>query len=282
MPRAPIAGPAFATLTWLSGLDEFLNAESPLSVVTFHRYALRACLTDTTSPQFASIPNLLADPASQGLAQKVAPYVQVAHAHRTPFRLDELNSAACSGKRGVSDTFASALWVLDTLFSMASVGVDGVNFHTLPGAAYEPFSFSRHGRTWHGVVHPLYYGALAFERAFPPGARRLPVTEPSGAVKVWATQAPDGKLRVVMINKSPDVPVQVQLQLPGAATGASLQALTAPGLASTGGVSFAGQTFGSSTTSGRLPGTPSSTPISPVLGSYNVNVPEASAVVLTR
>ena len=126
-------------------------------------------MTDPTSPFYASIPNLLADASSAGLAQQVAPYTQVAHAHGLPFRLDELNSASCSGKTGVSDTFASALWVLDTLFDMAAVGVDGVNFHALPGAAYEPFTFTQRGATWSAFVHPLYYGALAFSQAFPAG-----------------------------------------------------------------------------------------------------------------
>jgi hypothetical protein len=279
MPHAPIAGPAFSMLSWLG---DFLTAEPRLTVATFHRYPLRACLADTTSPLFASISNLLADPSSAGLAAPLAPYVQQAHARHIPFRLDELNSASCSGKRGVSDTFASALWVLDTLFSMASVGVDGVNFHALPGAAYEPFSFTHRGTTWHGVVHPMYYGALAFERAFPPGARLLSVTAPAGPVKAWATQAPDGKLRVALINKSPDTPVQVQLQLPGEAIGASLQALSAPALTATGGVTFGGQTFGADTTTGLLPGSPTSTPIAATAGTYNVDLPAASAIVLTR
>ena len=69
----------------------------------------------------------------------------LAHARGLQFRLDEINSAAlrrCLGRTGVSDTFASALWMLDTLFNMASVGVDGVNFHSLPGADYELFTFT--------------------------------------------------------------------------------------------------------------------------------------------
>ena len=31
---------------------------------------------------------------------------------------------------------------------------------------------------------------LMFAQAFPPGARLLPVTAPSGPVKVWATSGP--------------------------------------------------------------------------------------------
>ena len=283
MPSAPLAGPAFSSVNWMPGLDRFLASQRRLSVVTFHRYPLRACVADTTSPFYASIPNLLADASSAGIAQQVAPYTQVAHAHGLPFRLDELNSASCSGKTGVSDTFASALWVLDTLFDMAAVGVDGVNFHALPGAAYEPFTFSQRGATWSAFVHPLYYGALAFSQAFPPGAHLLNVTAPAGAVKVWATQAADGHTRVVLINKSADTPMSVELTLPGDATAPlSSEALSAPSLSATGGVTLGGQTFGSETTTGTLPGTPTVTPVTPNLGTYTVSLPAASAMLLTR
>ena len=135
LPPIPVVGPALASLTWLTtGLDQFLAADPGAPMITVHRYALRACPTPPSSPLFASIPNLLADRSSSGLAAGVAPYVAAAHARGVQFRLDELNSVSCSGKRGVSDTFASALWMLDTLFNMASVGVDGVNIHSLPGA----------------------------------------------------------------------------------------------------------------------------------------------------
>jgi hypothetical protein len=283
MPSVPLAGPTFASLTWMVGLGGFLSAERHLAIVTFHRYPLRGCLKDTTAPTYASIPNLLGDAASSGLAQGVAPYTQIAHAHGLPFRLDELNSAACSGKKGVSDTFASALWVLDTLFNMAAVGVDGVNFHALPGSAYEPFTFTQRFSTWSAFVHPLYYGALAFSQAFPPGAHLLNVTAPAGSVKVWATQGADGHTRVVLINKSADTPVSVQLTLPGDATAPiSSETLSAPSLSATDGVTLGGQTFGASTTTGTLPGTPTSTPVAPNLGTYTVLLPAASAMLLAR
>ena len=41
-----------------------------------------------------------------------------------------MNSVTCHGKTGVSDTFASALWILNTLFEMVHAGVDAVNIHT--------------------------------------------------------------------------------------------------------------------------------------------------------
>ncbi len=284
LPAVPLAGPAFAGLTWMPALSDFLNAEPAVRIVTFHRYPLRGCVTDPTDPFYASIPNLMLDSSSAGLAQQVAPYVGIAHGHDAPFRLDELNSASCSGRRGVSNTFASALWALDTLFNLASVGVDGVNFHTLPGAAYEPFTFNKTGTTWSASVHPLYYGLLMFAQAFPPGARLLPVTAPAGSLKIWATQATDGTTRVVVINKSPDTPVQVQLQLPGPPTAAGAESLLAPSISAMTGITLGGQTFGDRTTTGTLPGIPQLTQINPdpTNGSYTVQLPPASAILLTH
>ena len=94
----------------------------------------------------------------------------VAHARGVQFRVDELNSAAlagCPARPGVSNTFASALWMVDALFNLASVGVDGVNVHTLPGAGYELFTFRRTRAGWQAFVHPDYYGLLMFAQALP-------------------------------------------------------------------------------------------------------------------
>ena len=144
--------------------------------------------------------------------------MRTAHAHDLPFRVAEMNSASCEGAAGVSDTFASALWALDTMFNMASVGVDGVNFHMLPGSHYELFTVSHDAAgDWQAFVHPEYYGLLMFSQAFPPGARLLPVTAPSGPVKVWATIGVDGVTRVTLINQDTTAEHDVQVTLPGSA-----------------------------------------------------------------
>jgi Glycosyl hydrolase family 79 C-terminal beta domain len=282
MPTIPLAGPAFAGTTWMDGLNTFLDAEQDLSYVTFHRYPLRGCTSDPTSPSFASIPNLLADVSSAGLAQQVVPYVNTTHTHGLSFRLDELNSAACTGRSGVSDTFASSLWVLDTLFNLAAVGVDGINVHTLPNAAYEPFSFTHQGKTWKAFVRPIYYGMMMFADAFPPGARLLTVSAPPGPVKVWATVDPAGQLHVVVINKDPSVSVSVQLQLPGSGAAATVESLNAPSLSATAGVALGGQTFGNSTRTGKLAGRLSTAQLTPLQGTYTVTLPAGSAVMLSR
>jgi hypothetical protein len=283
LPRLPLAGPALSAPSWMGALGRFISSEPSVKIVTYHRYPLRACITDAGSPGFASIANLLSDNSSAGLATPVAAYAALAHARGLQFRIDELNSASCQGLAGTSDTFASALWVLDTLFNMASAGVDGVNIHTLPGAPYEPFEFSQSANgDWQSSVHPEYYGLLMFARAFPPGARLLAVTAPSGPVKVWATQTPDATIRVVLINKDTTAAHSVALELPGGLSGATLESLQAPSVASTTGVTLGGQSFASPTTTGTFPGAESVDSVYPTLGSYSIDLPPASAALLTR
>ncbi len=56
-------------------LGSFIGAAPRLGMVTYHRYPLRACVTDPSSPGFPSIPNLLADSSSAGLATPMSPFV---------------------------------------------------------------------------------------------------------------------------------------------------------------------------------------------------------------
>jgi hypothetical protein len=277
----PVAGPATAELTWLNGLDGFLSADPGISLVTAHRYPLRGCIHDPTSPLYASIPDLLSDSSSQTLAQGIAPYVAIVHDHGLAFRLDEINSVACSGIKGVSNTFASSLWALDTLFNMAAVGVDGVNFHTFPHAGYELFTFRQSGRSWEAFVHPEYYGMLLFTQAAPPGARLLPTNAPDGPLKVWATRGPTGRIHVVLINKSTTTAQNVQVQVPDASS-ANVEWLHAPSATATSGVTLGGQTFGDETTTGSLPGAITTGVLPSFLGTYTIDVPPASAVMLTQ
>lgn len=253
----PAAGPAYATFDW--SLARFIDAEPGLKLVTFHHYPLDACLTKPSATGYPTIARLLSDQTSIGLAQQLAPAVSVAHAHNLRFRLDELNSASCGGKWGVSNTFASALWMLDTLFNLARVGVDGVNVHTFPGAAYAPFAVNG-GRV---TVNPEYDGMLMFGQAFPPGARLLPVTvSPGSALKAWATEGAGGAVRIVLINKDPRRTYLVRLEMRGLRGARHLERLRAPGVSATRGVTLGGRQT-----------------VSPVDGVYSITVPAASAVL---
>jgi hypothetical protein len=193
-------------------------------------------------------------------------------------RLSELNSATCGGAQHVSDSFASALWAADSLFGMAEAGVAGVNFHTWTGSWYAPIDFSG------GLarVRPLLYGILLFDRAVPNGARLLRVTQRrSDPVKVWATKDSSSAVRVVVINKSSRKARAVRLKLPRWLGRGTLQRLSAHTLASTSGVSFAGQSFERGTFDGRLHGTAHRRPVKRRGRIYTFRMPPASAALLT-
>ena len=284
LPRTvPLVGPASGAPRWLSGLRSYLVAEPRVRMVTFHRYPLHRCFTARQSPEFPTIANLLAPAAATGPAASLAAAVVTAHARGIPLRADELNSVSCGGARGVSDTFASSLWVLDALFNMARVGVDGVNIHTFHKAIYEPFAVSEHAGRWSAEVRPLYYGLLMFARAAPPGARLLPAAyRGPPTLRVWSTRSRDGQVRVVLINDSRRRAVTVAVNPPAAAvaTTATGVCLRAPQADATTGVTIGGQSFGVSTATGELSGAARSFTLRAVQGRFVVRLPPATATML--
>ncbi len=162
-------------------------------------------LSSRPSPKFADRAPSAGSVRRRGPRCESRRLVAIARQVGLPMQIDELNSVSCSGKRGISDTFASALWGLDELFGMARERVAGINIHTFPGAAYAPFAFAHTGEGWSASVTPMYYGLLAFAAAAPPGARLLPVSVQSGPnLSAWATRTRNRRLRVVLINKGAD------------------------------------------------------------------------------
>ena len=279
LPPITLAGPGSGAPTFTAHLSQILDAGPRVGVVTLHAYPLKHCTATSTE---ATIPHLLADSSSRGLAQRLARYVTIAHAHAVPLRIDELNAVSCGGRRGVSDTFGSALWSLDALFAMARAGVDGVNFHTVPGGIGELFSFTRANGSWQAYVHPEYYGMMMFAQATPPGSRLLGLSgKPASGLSAWATLASDGHIRVVLINKSLDQTQVVRVRLPSPAGPAALERLQAPSVGARYGVTLGGHGFGSETSTGRLAGPSAGSPVTPTPSGYLIRLPAASAAMLT-
>lgn len=259
-PSAPLAGPSLgrAGLPWLadaneSGWQRMLHVRVDPSLLTFHIYPdVQDFCPGIRCP---SIADLLSDDASHGFAEQLAQYISAAPA-RAEVRVDEMNSVTNEGESGVSDTFASALWALDTLFEFDAAGVEGVNVHTIPGAPYALFTPVGNG-SW--LVRPEYYGLLAFSQAAPAGSTLLAVSQEAPPIKVWATRASDGVIHIVVINKGSHGRT---VTLDGPATrgsGTTLERLSAPattdapscpaadrhtGLCATAGITLGGQTFG--------------------------------------
>jgi hypothetical protein len=282
LPRLPLAGPTIGGQQWIAYTGPFIRAEPRLNLVTLHRYPLRRCRLPAVSPLYATLPHLLSRLASRGLADTVTPYAALAHRRGLPLRIDEINSVACGGVRGISDTFASALWTLATLFELARVGVDGVNFHTFDGAVYAPFTFTHTGGGWHATVNSEYYAMLMFARADPAGSRLLHVAgRLPRATRAWATRSTTGTTRVVLINDGRHANTIAIRAAASIAAPATLERLTAAGLRATRHVSLGGQSFSPGTTSGL----PSGRSVIPRLaredGVYTLHLPGASAALLT-
>jgi hypothetical protein len=281
LPRRPLAGPSLGAPEWTRQLGRFLAAEPRVGLVTLHRYPLQLCFIPRRSPRYPTVAHLLEPASSIGLADGFAPFAAIANARGRALRIDELNSVSCGADPAVSQTFASALWAIDTLFEMVRVGVHGVNMHTFPGAGYQLFELRRVGGRWQATVAPEYYGLLTFARAAPAGARLERVDGAvSGAVHTWATRTPDGTTRITMVNAGAQARL-VTVGVAGARFGrALLERLTGPNVRARSGVTLGGQSFGSPTFSGLVSGRPRSSAVAPAHGRYAVALPAYSAALL--
>jgi hypothetical protein len=285
----PMWGPALAVGptpvpgSWVRTIPDFLQRNPRLPVMTVHRYPLRNCFVPPSSPQYPTVGHLLAGYATRGLAASLRPWIAIAHHQRRALRVDELNSVACRGKTGVSDVFASALWVTDALFSLVRARVDGVNLHTLPRSAYQLFTFRHRAGRWDAEVPPVYYGLQLFAQAAPPRSRLLHLTgvATTPGLSVWATRATDGTVRVVLINKSVRADHTVALRPPsGLRAAATIERLTASGVHAARDITLGGRTYGASTTTGRLAPL-QATSVTRQGRAFAVSLPHASAALVT-
>jgi hypothetical protein len=243
-----------------------------------HRYAL-GCIPQ----QPATVSSLFSDTYTRDFTAGLGPALEAAHVHGLPIRIDEMQTVSCGGQAGLSDTFAAALWDLDVSFEAAQRGFNGVNFHTREGIANELFTFTHSHGTWTGRVSPDYYGLLAFAQAAPAGSALLGVDGPtSGPLHVWATRAPNGTVRAILINMALKSGRTIALSGPKHPGAVTVERLIAPSVGATGGVTLGGQRFADGTKSGVLSGAPRAIEVRRGRnGSYSVWVPPASAAIVT-
>ena len=229
LPAARIAGPDTAFRhDWVSRFASDTAGE--IAFLTTHYYAEGP----PSDPRMTIDYLLHTSKRSDG---QILPDIQTARQSRVAYRMTEGNTCYSGGKAGVSDTFASALWVLDFMLSLAVAGGAGVNLHGGGTSSYAPIA-GYSGREL--TARPVYYGMLV-ARQFPGGKLLATELDTGGSdLRGYASSSASG-LRVVAINRGA-LPVSVRLsveRLSGKRAG-SVWRLQAPSISSTTGVTVAG------------------------------------------
>ncbi len=276
-PGVPLLAPALAepqkNLSWIAAL---LHGPHPgLKGVTAHRYPYSECTHRPASPTFPTIAHVLSENATAGMARTAVKVERISDRARLPLWLTEINSVTCGGTRGVSNTFATALWAPDALLELVRAGVESASVHVRHNAINMAFSLTASGL----VAHPLLYGMVLFARTVGPGAQLVPtrLTAPASQhLKAWVVRVRGNLLHVLLIDKGRR-PVVVRMGLPVTGSG-TVQRLVAPSVRSTSRVTLNGQWLDASA---RWQGTRSTESIAPGPQGYVVTVPGYSAALVT-
>jgi hypothetical protein len=237
-PGVPITGPADAIYEakWTVPFGQTVT-KSQITMLTQHYYRANGQLpTSNEAFLITPDPNLIAN-----FAILQAGVVSIG----VPYRMTECNSFYNGGSNGVSDSYASSLWVIDYLFNCVQGGASGVNFHGGGnGPGYTPIANKAATVT---EARPEFYGILLFTLA---GQGILYTTQISAGslnVTAYAVKTASGALNLIIVNKDLTQNLQLTTQLPGGASSATLLAMTqltsgsrAPDLSATSGVTIPG------------------------------------------
>jgi hypothetical protein len=229
LPTANIAGPDAAyKQDWVARFAS--DTRGNISLLTAHYYAEGP----PTDPRM-TIDYLLH--TARQFDSGVLPDIRTAKQTGLRYRMSEGNTCYSGGKAGVSNTFASALWVLDFMLSVAAAGGSGVNLHGGGNGLYTPIA----GSMQHGFsARPIYYGMLAAGQVLGGNLVATDLDSRGSDVQAYASSTATG-LRVVVINREAS-PISIQLKaqrLRGRNAG-SVWRLQAPSISSSTGVTLSG------------------------------------------
>ncbi|GGH16247.1 glycosyl hydrolase family 79 C-terminal domain-containing protein [Silvibacterium dinghuense] len=303
----PMAAPVFSGYPggFMKNLDDFISSESAhLGMLDLHNYGGSHCNGRVNPEDYLLSDDAVNMPGSpiRPTPANVSGYIRALNrAGRSNFRIGEMNSIACGGQDGVSNTFQSALWFLDEAMSFASAGVSGINLFTIESsnAYYTPFRFSHTGsfpspQYAIAQINPIYYGVLTTAEMLQSRAALIPVTlSTSRRIKAYATVDEQGVVRVLLINKeegrSGDGSVALHLAEHRDAVISALRATNDDYRVSDythytadDRITLAGQTFkvAGGAQDGILHGAPEHTTVHPRDGVYLVSLPHSSAAIV--
>jgi hypothetical protein len=310
-----LAGPATGTPQWFAAVPQLFHVEHRLKVVTYHRYPLLACFSQPGDPRYPSIPNLLNPDSARDLLTGAGDTIAYAHKHGATVRIDELNSVACAGQPGVSDTFASALWATGYITQVMAAGVAGINLQGNPAncAGYTPLCAPTAAALAAGGLRaqPEWYAlllsrSLVGDRPLPstisvegaPGENTPAESAPAASTPTETTPGegspttsspdlvatafagPGHTLKVVLVNDEPQgtSPLELHLDVGAGLGAAEILRLTAPSPSATGDVLLAGRAVAANGSWSAPAGTPS---VATHAGILALELPPSSAALVT-
>jgi len=241
-PGVAVTGPSTANnaATWTVPFGEAVT-KAEISLLTQHYYH------GNGKSAFATAEHLLKP--DEVLQSDLSTLETGSQAIGIPFRLAECNSYDRGGSPGVSNAYASSLWMVDFLYECAQGGASGVNLNGGGhGAGYQPIA-DENGAVIE--IRPEYYGILLFILAGQGTLYQTQVAAGSLNVTAYAVSNASGGSNVIVLNKESTKNLQLTIQLPqgaGAATLLEMTQLTAgatgPSLAALSGVTIQGASVG--------------------------------------
>jgi hypothetical protein len=234
-PQVAITGPAAGggnhIATWTLPFGQATTA-AEITLLTQHYYRASG-YSPTATAAFLISP----DPQLAGYLAMLNPGAEQLG---IPYRISECNSFYNGGAVGVSNSYASSLWVIDFLFDVALGGATGVNMHgggNAPG--YTPIADNDGGVV---EARPVYYGMLLFTLAGPGTLLETQLVAGTVDATAYAVRTASGGLNVVLVNKDSLQNLTLTIATNQNIQSATLQTMTGASLAATSGVTIQGAT----------------------------------------
>jgi hypothetical protein len=230
-----------------------VDNENQVGQFSLHSYVYNTCTPQNAA--LATIENLLNHTQIVSFAEvQVAPSARASLKHGKPWVMGEFNSVACSGKPNVTDTFANALWIIDTQLTYAVLNASSVNLHqggtlvlqsnsqtNTPGFSAYSFVYPRDSEKWGNArANPGYSGLLFLAEVFAkPKTRVLRLEAPVGVDRnrfsAYATYEGGRLSKLVLLNLNPyyagstnDFSLQIKITQSTGQTQPYVKRLTAP------------------------------------------------------
>uniref|UniRef100_A0A383V8Y6 Beta-glucuronidase C-terminal domain-containing protein n=1 Tax=Tetradesmus obliquus TaxID=3088 RepID=A0A383V8Y6_TETOB len=236
------AGPVWGHVNMFPRTMEwFLKVNYPyMNLVTVHWYKARREDQNT-------VQSLLAEGPVRTEMANLRKLVEISRRYGKDLRVAEMNTISNSGREGLSDSLAAALWTLDGALEVANTGAVGINLHWGDGLAL--YAALLRQKTGAAYVKPTYYAYLLLQMALGSGAQLVKLdlqALPGAKLKVWPLlDTKSGAMRIVLINKHATAAAGMSVRLPddGYADGKLLRLLGKRGLEDEWGVSLGNMTY---------------------------------------